>query len=546
MRCRKILSALLLLLPAAQLLAANPPAEQRALAAAEESFSLGLWERADKQFGSFAEKFSKSDDRATAWLRQAQARVKLGKFSSAADGLAAHQRDAGKLADEFLFWTGEAQFRGTNFSGAAETYTQLAREFANSPHQSEAAYDAALAHARRGDWSTAANWLKQTNGAFAQLAAHQPTNDFVLRGQLLLAEAQLEQKDLRAAEDTLRPLAAVKLPVALDWQRQFLFCRAQLADDRLVEAQAGVSNLAALADASTNRESQAETVLLRGAVLERAKKFDEAIAAYEMNLADDLSVERRRQALLKIVELNLARNKTSAAAQRVEKFLGQYGKDKAADTALLAVAELHLKQHLANPGAHLNLALTNSPKVFPSFPDNELQQAWAEFDWLKINYPRSPVLGKALNGRGWCLWVDDKIAEARAAFQTAAELPKALSEDAALARFKWADCQLRLGDAAGALTNYQFVLEKYSSWPNIRDDLFEPALYQLVRAALARNDAAAANAALEKLLSWFPGGFLTERAVLITGEKNSATGNAASAREIFQRSLAQFSSSTNA
>ena len=536
----KIISPLLLAwLSSAPLLAAPSPAEPRALAAAEESFALGFWERADKQFGSFAEKFSKSDDRATAWLRQAQARVKLGKFSSAAELLAAHQRDAGKLADEFLFWTGEAQFQGTNFTGATETYARLAQDFPGSLHHAEAAYDRALATSRQGDWTATGSWLQQPDGMFQKLAANQPTNEFVLRGLLLLAEAQLAQKDLRAAEDTLRPLVAQQLPAELDWRRQFLFCRVLLAGDRAAEAQAGVSNLTALAAATGNRELLAETVLLRGTVWERLKKFDDAVAAYELNLADDLPVERRRQALLKIVELQLARNKTSAAAQRVEKFLGQYGKDKAADTALLAAAELHLKQHLTNPTNHLDLALTNSAKVFPNHPDNELQQAWAEFNWLQENYPRSPVLAKALLGRGWCLWVDDRIVEARGAFQLAAELPKALTEDAALARFKWADCQLRLGDAAGALTNYQSLIEKYSSWPNVRDDLFEPALYQLVRAALARNDAAAANTALEKLLNWFPGGFLTERAVLLTGEKNSAAGDAVRARELFTQFLAK-------
>ena len=193
MRVKKFLFVLLAFLAVLPVRAATTAAEQRALAAAEESFTLGFWERADKQFGSFAEKFTKSDARAQAWLRQAQARLKQGKFPGAAELLNTHQREAGKLADEFLFWTGEAQFQGTNFSGAAETYARLAREFAGSPHQFEAAYNSALAHSRRGDWPAAADWLKQTNGVFQQLAAGQPTNEFVLRGLLLLAEAQLAQ-----------------------------------------------------------------------------------------------------------------------------------------------------------------------------------------------------------------------------------------------------------------------------------------------------------------------------------------------------------------
>lgn len=511
-----------LLLVAATVWGAPTPAETRALAVAEDSFRLGFWERAEKQFASFAEKFPKSDDRAQAILRQAQARLKQGKFSSAADLLIARQRDAGKLADEFLFWFAEANFQNTNYPAAAEAYARLTRDFTNSAHLVEAAYDQALARAKLGDWPGVQNLLQQPDGALQKSAANNPTNEFVTRAVLLLGEAQLAQNDFHAAEETIAPLASQKLGAELDWRRQYLLCRIQFAADRAGDALVGVTNLLALAKNSGQRELQAESALLEGGILERLKRFDEAVAAYQANLTDDLPVERRRQALLKIVELQLARNKTAAAVSQLEKFLGPYAKDKAADTALLAVGELHLKQFLAAPNT------------------NDWQQALAQFDGLVKNFPRSPVVGKALLDRGWCFWLSNQIPDARSAFQSAAERA-ALAEDQALARYKWADCQLQLNDVSGALANYQFVVDKFSSWPGVRDELFEPALYQTVRAALLKNDLAAATNALGKIIAWYPAGFLCERSLLLTGEKLNRTGNPARAREIFSDALKKFS-----
>jgi TolA-binding protein len=115
--CTCLLLALLLAAPS---LRGEPaPAEQRALAEAENLFNLGFWERAEKKFDAFAGKFPKSESRPQAVLRQAQARLHLNRFAAAAELLTARQRDAGKFADEYLFWLGEAQYQATNYAAAA-------------------------------------------------------------------------------------------------------------------------------------------------------------------------------------------------------------------------------------------------------------------------------------------------------------------------------------------------------------------------------------------------------------------------------------------
>lgn len=507
--------------------AAPTTAEQRALAAADSSFQLGFWERAEKQFAAIAEKSpAKSELRAQALLRQAQAQFKQGRYTNTLNLLSARQRDAGKLADEYQFWIGETHFQNTNFPAAAAAYARLIKDFPTSARFTEAGYAEALARSKLADWPRVIELLRQPGGAFAKAAAENPTNETIVRGGLLLAEAQVALKDFSGAEQTVHALPAQKFSPELDWRRQFLICRIQLANDQPAEALAGVPNLLAAAAASGLRDLRTESALLQGGILERLKKFDDAIAAYETNLADDLPVERRRQAVLKIVELLLARNKTAAAVQRLEKFVGQYGRDKAADSALLTVGELHLREYLANPAAN----------------SNDLAQAAAQFDLMATNYPRSPLLGKALLNRAWCWWVAGKISESAAAFQLAATRAT-LVEDQALARYKWADCQLQLGDASGALTNYNVVLEKFSSWPAVRDELFEPALYQIVRASLAAGNTAAATNALAKILASYPASFLCDRAMLLTGEKLNRTGNPAAARKIFTAALQTFSKS---
>lgn len=527
------------LLSAAKAWSAPSPAEQRALAAAEQSFQLGLWERAEKQFAAFVEKHPKADDRAQAVLRQAQAQIKQGKLTNAVELLSARPRDTGRLADEYQFWLGEAHFQATNYAAAAEAYLKVTKDYTNSPRQLEASYDVALARSKLGDWARVSDLLSQFDGPFQLASLHDPTNDFVIRGKLLLGEAQLALNDLRAAEETLNSLEGVEgvtLVPELDWRRHYLRCRVQLAGDRAAEALQTTSNLLALAALSGRKDLAAETAMLRGGILEQLKMYNEAVAAYESNLAEDLSTERRRQAVLKIVELQLARNKVAAAAQRLEGFIGEYSKDIAVDVALLTVGELHLKEYLASPVTNqIDLPVTNGSKAFPAYT-NHLRQAYAQFDWIINNFPRSPSVGKAMLDRAWCLWLAGQVSESRAGFRQAAEkLPFSL--DQALARYKWADCQMFMGDYAGALTNYNAVLTNYPGLPSVKAELAEPALYQVVRVSLEQNDLAGATNALGSILVSYPDSFYCDRGMLLTGEKLSRAGNPAQAREIFNIAL---------
>jgi len=142
---------LLTLRLAATAAGAAPTAEQRALAAAEDSFRLGFWERAEKQFAAVAEKApAKSELRTQAYLRAAQAQFKQGRFTNAVELLSKQKLTAGTLADEYQFWLAEAQFQNADYAAAAEAYGRLTKDFTNSEHFVESSYDAALSRSKLG------------------------------------------------------------------------------------------------------------------------------------------------------------------------------------------------------------------------------------------------------------------------------------------------------------------------------------------------------------------------------------------------------------
>src|SRR5439155_7162415 len=161
-----------------------------------------------------------------------------------------------------------------------------------------------------------------------------------------------------------------------------------------------------------------------------------------------------------------------------------------------------------------------------------LAKAREAFSGLATNFPQSSVLGRGQMYLGWCFWLEDKMPEAEKAFQSAVErLP--LSLDQAFAYFKLGDSQCSLNEFSNALKSYSALIEKYASSPQAQSNLLERALYQAVRAALAVTNLPAATNAVGKILAWYPNGFHTDRAVLMTGQETSRQGNPASARKIF-------------
>lgn len=526
LRCWLTLIGMAVLLAPRCALAA--PTEKTAFEAAARAFQDRAYSRAEVEFGEFAKQFTNSSRLAEAVLFQAEARIMLTNYPGAIELLSARLPQAGTWADTFQFWLAEAHLRSGNYAAAADQFAALVAQFPSSARRLEAGLGEVTARSKRQEWTRVIELLQQTNGFFQIAVRANPTNDLALRGYLLLAEAHLEQNQIAAAEDSVRHLANVPLGPRLAWHREFLTCRIQAGKGNPELALPAITNLLTLASNAADVSFVAESIAFQGAVLERLKRFDDAMLAYERNLADGFPAERQTQALLKIASMALARNRLDDATRVLERFCAQDRNAPSREQALLTLGELRLRQHLllaAKPPA--TSQSTNAPAA-----TNHLALAQAALDSLVKEYPRSALAGKAWLNLGWCFWLQTTMEPARDAFARAAEdLPKSLEQATAL--YKLGDSQFRLNNYAQAITNYSTMLARYEGDSQVREELCEPALYQLVRAAIEGNELAIAADALDRIIRLFPTSFHTERAVLVAGPALAKEVNPAAARGVY-------------
>jgi TolA-binding protein len=524
-RCLLVLATLLATGP--RLWAASA-AEARTFSAATNLFSLGFYGPAEAAFGNFALTYSNSTHLAEAVLYQAEARIELTNYAGATSLLSAHQARAGTNADQYAFWLAEARFRAGDYPAARDGFARLVVEFPASSRRLEAGIGEATARMRLGDLPGAIEVLQRPGGAFQSAVRAHATNDVVSSGYLLLSEAQLAQKDYSAAEGALQPLAELRLSPAMAWQRQYLLCRLQLARGQSEEALQGSTNLIMLATNAAQPRLIAQSISFQGGLLEQAGKTEEAVAAYQKNLSASAPEELQRQALQKVTDLSLARNKTSEAAQLLQQFVDRYPRARSAEIALLTLGELRLRQWLTGQATNTVATVgTNAPAT-----TNALDLALKSLRDLTKGFTNSPLLGKAYFDLGWCFWVRTNLAESQTNFQVAVQrLP--FSADQAAAYFKLADCDFQETNYDGAITNYSAVVTKFAALPEVVTNLFESALYQIVRAGVAGGNLAAATNALAKLLAWYPNGYHTDRALLVAGLEITRQGDPAKARRMF-------------
>lgn len=511
--------------------------ERRAFEAAAEAFHQGFFGPAEAAFADFRAKYPDSPRVAEALLYQAEALVQLTNYPKATELLATHQGQSGRLADEYLFWQAEAQFRTGEFGRAADLYEQLTRQYPNSARRLEAAIGAAAARARLEQWPQVIEQLRSPQGAFQTALRTNLLNDSVLHGYLLLGKALYRQKDYSAAEAVLEPSGKLTLVPTLAWERANLLSHILVDAGRLQDALYNVTNsLLSHAQASGQVELRAESAAFEASIYERLGQPEKAVVALSSNLPPEMPAERQQQALLKIADLSRAQHQLGAAVQRLEEFLDRYPQAAAADLAWLTLGELRLDQFRAS-------LPPNARSATNGVADTNLLGAADAFNTLISRYPQSPQFGKAQLDLGTCYWYKNQLPESLAAFQSAVErLP--FSHDQAAAYFNLGDAQFTLTNYTGAIASYSVIIDKFAALPEVRADLFECTLYQIVRAGLAATNEAVYTNALAKILQWYPNGFYADRAVLQAGQGISRQGNPAGARAIYQNFILRATNAT--
>jgi TolA-binding protein len=519
--------AFALLLGGGQVFAASGR-ENRAYAAAVSAFKDAMWSRAETEFAQFTQKYPKSDHVAEAVLLQAEAEFKQEKYPQAIALLQAGKAAAGKLADQYVYWIGEAQFFNGDFSAAAETFVSLTHDFPESSLRLTGAVEAAAAMEKTNEWPRVVSWLEETNSVFQRAAQMDPGNELVSRGQLLLARAKYEQNDLAGATAILGSLNPQTLPPELDWQRAYWLYQVRRAAGDTDGALAATTNLLQIARLESDDEAAtnlAESVALRAGLFEQLNRPGDAVATYQENLAINVPAEKQKQAILKITELAMARRQYSEAEESLKNFLAQFPGSSAADLAWLTLGELQLKNYVTQPAA-----------------TNQLPAAQERFDQFLPTFPNSSLAGRAYLDQGWSLWLAGDMTNSVADFEKAAKLPLP-PEYRAVARFKMGDAMFALTNYAGALENYRAVIDDFADFPAVGRLLGDQALYQSLRASLALKDVAGASNAMARILQLSPAGDLSGASVLLVGEDLTDSPQPAAARALFKKFQEQFSNS---
>jgi TolA-binding protein len=505
------------------------PVEKRDFDAAEKLFQDLNYERAEREFADFARTWVNSARRTEAILFQARSRHARTNFTGAIELLTTALPQAGKLADQYQFWLGEARFEAGQFDKAAETYALLLRDFTNSPHRFPAAHNEALARYKLGNQrEKVVSLLRDPNGAFQRAAKASPTNDLMVSGTLLLGEALLAGKDYPAAEQAARVLEARRLEPEVDWQRRFLLGRVLAEAGRSAEALPVATNLVKLASALRQPLMEAESFALQGTVLERLGELAGAVAAFTNNLSTNTPLPLRHRALTNVVALNARQHKDAETVSLLENYSTQFPRDARLDLAQLTLGELRVKEFHGLSGG------TNAP-----MQTNLLATALTNLNFVLLHFTNSPLRGRAHYQRGWCFWHLNQPAPAAADFSAATVLlPK--SEDQAMARFKLAEAQALQNDHSNALRNFQLVVEQYGDLERIRNAYFDEALYRAMRSAWAVTNQAAAEAAFRKIIELFPENLVSDKATLLHAGELGRRGKPADARREFQAQLARF------
>ncbi|MDB6020548.1 MAG: Tetratricopeptide domain protein, partial [Pedosphaera sp.] len=519
-RCRLFALALLILALAVGRAEAAGKAETNAWnelrrRAAADAVAPTLWGVVENNCEDFVKKYPNSEYVADVMGIEARALFNQRKFDGVIEKFSTPLLNWEKAADQFAYWTARAWFERKNYKAAAENFARLSRDYPASALRLEAMYRESEAHAKLEEWKRVTEELREPDGAFQQIAHTNSKDEWVVSGLLLLSEAELALKDSDGAKKTLSGIAAQTLNPELEWERQFLLCRVQLAGGDAKAALVMSTNL--LEAATPNSGWKAKSRILKGEIYENLGQVAEAIQTYEVNLNADLP-DVRRQALLRIVELTLRQNKIEEATQKLVDYLAKNPAEKGSDFEWLMLGELRLKGYLTTtPGT---LALGQGT--------NLLQQAEESFTKIVKGLTNSEYFGKAELNLGWCYAKEGRISESLDAFSNAAEhLP--FSEDQAVARFKLADTYYVQTNYASAISNYTALIDQYGSMPVVKNGLFEQALYQLVRAGLAQDNPATATNAMMRILEWFPGGSLADPSMLLVGQAQGP----AEARKVF-------------
>ena len=485
---------------------------------------------AEGAFNNFIVTYTNSTLRTNAILYLARSRIELSNCPAALDLLTREMPNAGKLAPDFVYWMARAYYENRQYTNAIERCSFLLQNFSAAPPLPlHATLLQAQAWGELTNWTSLISLLSQPDGVFQAAVKGGQSDQDVVDGYFLLVQAYLNQKQDKAAEVVLGKINTNGLSLNLQWLRQDLLCRVFLEEGRLEDALDGSTHLLGFMPLA-NQEQRAATWFLRGEIFERTNQIPEALQAYSNNLTGAWPVEVKRRALARTIDLKLQQDHSSNTVQWLEDFIQQRTNEPALeDLAHFHLGDFKLKAYFATAPPGTN--------TLPTGDTNLLLSAITNLDQV-THYSDYELLGRASLDRGWCDWARGDFAGASNYFsQAVTKLP--FSEIQAVALLKLGDACFRQTNYTAAVLHYDTLIHDYAPVPDVTNQLFDIALYQLVQANTKLGHEEAARAAAQEILDWFPVSGFGEQSLLLLGE-DASNRKTKVARATFQELLEKY------
>lgn len=441
------------------------------------------------------------------------------------------------------------RFAEAERSWATGDWTKAAQSFSNYLAAPSSPSMAAVASVRlaqcrlkEGNPAAALEILQAGDGPFVRMLQQRSDIPLAFRGLLTRAEALRALKRLPEAVVALQeaePMASTVQEKALRWR-----ALAGLHEDagQPAEAARAAEAWARILAEEGLPETRAEANALAGRLWRLSGDRAAAEAAHARNLAAEVPLDRQREATLALADLAAEGLDWTRCRERLENYLASHPEDPSAAEFQLRLGQSLLQQFLSDRG------VTNAPAGGAAL----LTRAIGQFTEGLKRSPAPNVVGPLRLGRGWALWESldpkdppDRIQAAAADFEAAIPLLPS-GWDVAVARFKLADAELRLGNPGKALKPLRDLIRDAGTNPRVQKELLPKALVQAAQAGvLAREPAAARESAEELLQRRLPEPEIAP-SVMGVAQLLAETGNAEAGRALLRRFLKEHPSGASA
>ncbi len=406
--------------------------------------------------------------------------------------------------DAFAYWKARALFEAGDFEAVFQPLEKISKKSEYAPASLRLAGRAANA---TGD-------PKRTEKSFALFENRFPDHEEAAQNLFDLADVQLAHGREKAAAKTMHELLKRFPDTVLASSVRLLLARELIADDGKKEQAEAAELLEQLGTDETAHARLRIAAWVELAALEQ-RAGRSAVAADALLNAETLTDQAALRARQKTARANLLidEGKTQEALSLFDEAMHVSPDDLLAADILLQKAEALLETaqfHAAEKAfqAYLNVTMN---------PDGEV---------------------RALFGKGWSLWEQQRHEEAAIAFENSAAKDSDLDRRAT-AWVKAGDARLAAGQAGMATENYRQILEKHSGHP-----LAARAVYQHGVALLAAGKTESARLSFERAEAEFPKSDFAPRAALQLAELFKREKNWEPALEEYRRIAKQYTNAT--